>query len=145
MGRFIAIMSTLLLFLTAAGYLYRLTPYTYTDEDNAFADESAAAMLALMERIACEGNALQKQSPGQAVDIYWEGQYEFNRLKHAALFYKGAMAEDFVYALDLAEAWCKYAADAADNPYDAKARLAAEQRLAAARAEFRAIIAKEYR
>ncbi|SDF42412.1 hypothetical protein [Sporolituus thermophilus] len=145
MGRFIVSLLIIMVLLTAAGYLYRLTPYTYTDEDNAFADESAGAMLALMERIAREGAALQARSPGRAADIYWEGQYEFNRLKHAALFYKGALAEDFVYALDLAEAWCKYAADAADNPADAKARRLAEQRFAAARAEFRAIIDKEYR
>lgn len=145
MGRLIVSLLIILVIITAAGHLYRLTPYTYSAEDNAFADESAGEVLAIMERIAREGAELETKSPGRAAEVYWQGQYEFNRLKHAALFYKGALAEDFVYALDLAEAWCKYAADAVINPGDAKARCLAEQRLAAARAEFRAIIAKEYR
>jgi hypothetical protein len=77
-------------------------------------------------------------------DYFLENQDDFYQRKYAAVHFKRAVAEDFVYAFDLAEAWCKCAADAAYDPGNETGKRSARERYTKARAEFLAITKKYY-
>lgn len=116
----------------------------YSQEEIDYAHEYAAQMLAVMDQMAAEGEILEGRSD-QKFDYYSNGEEKFDGLKHAALFLKGEMAEDFVYALQLAEDWCRYSTEAALRPTQDNPAKMATARYNQARAELRALMVKQYR
>ena len=121
----------LALVLTALGQFMAPFLGRCSDEDSAFAHEYAGEMLARLEQISAESAA--------PADCCQAGEAEFRSRKQAAVHFKGELAVDFVYAFSWAEAWCHYAA--AGQPAAGRAGAA----LARAKAEFRAIAAKDYK
>lgn len=144
MVRFIVIMLTIIAVLSAANLVYRLTPIEYSQQDNDFAHEYAASMLETVAITAKQGIELESISSVKACNFYLDGEDEFYRFKHAAIHYKGELAEDFVYAFDLAESWCRYAAEAAEHPDNLEAKTLAKQKFKAAHKELTAITYKKY-
>jgi hypothetical protein len=130
-------------FLTGVSYLYSLTPITYNSLDEDFAHMYAQEMLAHMDTIEREAH-INGQKAGNVCNYFLEMQDDFYQRKYAATHFKRAVAEDFVYAFDLAEAWCKYAADAAYDPGNETAKRLARERSTKAQAEFLTITKKHY-
>lgn len=132
------------LMLTGMSAVYNATPLVYTKADTEFANQYAAEMLQVMEKMAAEGNHLDQRGKPTRCDFFLDGQDQFYRLKYAAVHYKREIAEDFVYAFSMAEDWCRYAARAAYDSADERARQMAELRFRRAYAEFQNISKKDY-
>lgn len=122
--------------LLAGPWLTAITP-----ADAVFARDQAGEILALLEEIEAEAGSL---GSGEAFGTWLDRAADLASRKHAALFLKGDIARDFVYALDCAEAWCRASADAVRRPGDPAAPRRAKAALASARRELSAIQARDY-
>jgi len=127
---------TLIVILAAVARLLGPVLDNCGEDDTAFAHEYAGEMLLLLEQISVEANRLAA-TPDAARDHFLAAAADLGRRKQAAVHLKRALAYDFVFAFACAEEWCRASAAAPHGPRAGAA-------LGRARAEFTAIIAKEY-
>jgi hypothetical protein len=134
-----------MLILTALSWYIQPKLNIYSEDEVTFGRQYAGQLLEEMERVAAGARQIDPQEHGHLCDYYLDGEEKFRELKSAATHLKGEQAEDFVYALALAEAWCKQAAEAAYRPANTQAKVQAELRYKQAREELLAIQRKEYK
>lgn len=130
--------------LTGMSTIYQLTPIVYTQEDNQFAGEYAGQMAALLIAMQQQSASLSQVTKPTACDYFLSGQDRFYEEKYVAIHFKRDLAEDFVYALVLAEDWCRHAARAAYNPQDTESARLAEIRYQKAYQQLQAIRSRDY-
>lgn len=143
--RLIVVYTVFMLVLTALSWYFEPKLNVYDEEEISFGRKYAAELLLLVENVEAGAEAIGNVSRTRLCDYYLDGQDKFLDLKSAATHMKGEQGEDFVYALALAEDWCRNAAEAAYHPENTKAKSAAGRQLGQAKAELEQIKVKEYK
>jgi hypothetical protein len=141
----IVIYAVFMLVLTALSWYIAPKLNVYDEEEVSFGQEYAAELLLLIDSIEAGAGQMGNVSKTKLCDYYLDGQDKFRDLKSAATHMKGEQGEDFVYALALAEDWCRNAAEAAFHPDNTKAKTTALERYRQAKAELAQIKVKEYK
>lgn len=143
--RMIIVYAVFMLVLTALSWYIEPKLNVYNEEEVRFGQEYADELLLLIENIENGAGQLNNASHTKLCDYYLDGQDKFRDLKSAATHMRGDQGEDFVYALALAEDWCRNAAEAAYHPDNTKAKSIALQRYRQAKDELAQIKVKEYK
>ena len=116
----------------------------YSEEELAFGRSYATELLQELEEVAEGARQLAGESRTRRCDYYLDGEDRFRRLKEAAIHMKGEQGEDLVYALALAEDWCRQAAEFSYHNDNQRAGLIAVERYRQARAALLIVQVKEY-
>lgn len=143
--RLIVVYTVFMLVLTALSWYIEPKLNIYDEEEISFGQEYAAELLLLVQNVETGAGAISNSSRTKLCDYYLDGQDKFRELKSAATHMKGEQGEDFVYALALAEDWCRNAAEAAYHPDNTKAKSVAGRQLGQAKAKLEQIRVKEYK
>ena len=143
--RLFVIYIVFMLVLTALSWYFEPKLNVYSEDEIAYGREYAAELLATMVAFQTGAEDLGIVSRTRLCDYYLDGQDKFRNLQSAALHMRGEQGEDFVYALSLAEDWCRNAAEAAYHPTNAQAKSLAKQRYQQAQSELTLITVKEYK
>lgn len=143
--RMIVVYAVFMLVLAAFSWYIEPKLNVYNEEEISFGREYASELLLLIESVETGAGQMGSVSHTKLCDYYLDSQDKFRDLKSAATHMKGEQGEDFVYALALAEDWCRNAAEAAYQPGNTKAKAIALQRYRQAKAELTYIRMKEYK
>lgn len=143
--RLIVVYVVFMLVMTALSWYIEPKLNVYNEDEISFGREYADELLLLIESIESGARQLKNASHTKLCDYYLDGQDKFRDLKSAATHMRGEQGEDFVYALALAEDWCRNAAEGAFHPDNTKAQGMALKRCQQAKTELAQIKVKEYK